>query len=456
MRKILVIFLISFILVISVLFIYLRNPISGNIGSDQLKSVALCNGCNVIFIVLDPLRADHLSSYGYSRSTTPAIDSLANRGYLFQKAISASSWTLPADMSLLTGVYPSTHKVLNKFTVTAPGKQKTTNLKDLSPDISTAAEIYKKNGYQTAGFTGSAAVNRQYGYNTGFDSYTDNREFAGFDYVLPMALDWLKTHEKDKFFLFLQGYDTHGEYVGNNGYDYRYLDFKYNGKLNGSKDQEVELREQGLAEGKLFLTPDDARFLNDIYDEKLNRADKRISDFITAIKKMGLLENTVIVFTSGHGEELYDHGNIDHGHSLYNELIHVPLIISLPRSTGGVKIKNQVRSIDILPTLLSLTSIQVDSHLQQQFQGVSLVPLMAGKDIKLDAFSETDYRYATFKRAVIIAGGLKLITDLETKVNELYNINNDPKEKNNLAQKDSRNVERLKSLIVSISGSLRR
>ncbi|MCL4338145.1 sulfatase [Patescibacteria group bacterium] len=395
-----------------------------------------CRDCNIVLIVLDPLRADHIHSYGYMRDTTPTIDSLASHGFAFTNDISASSWTLPADMSLLTGVYPSRHKVLNKYTLLSPGSQIISNLKVLAPDIVTFAEFLKKNGYATGGFTGSAAVNREFGYSAGFDTYVDDKDFAGLPYTYPKAIDWIKAHKENKFFVFLQGYDTHGEYVPQGGYDFRFLDFPYKGKLTGSKDEEVQLRESGLAQGKLFLSKDDVRFLNAIYDEKLQRADTELAKFLSEYKKLGLMDKTIFVFTSGHGEELYDHGQIDHGHSLYQELIHVPLIISVPGMSSGVKINSLVSSIDVMPTVLSVLDIAPDDVLKKQMQGVSLIPAMEGGKMNLDAFSETDYRYAVFKRAFITSDGWKIITDLETNINELYNLGSDKKELGDLSSQN--------------------
>ncbi len=412
-----------------------------------------CRDCNIVFIVLDPLRADHIHSYGYIRDTTPTIDSLTSHGFTFTNDISVSSWTLPADMSLLTGVYPSTHKVINKYTLLSPGKQEISNLKILSPNIVTLAQFLKKNGYATGGFTGSAAVSHEFGYGEGFDTYVDDKDFAGLPYTYPKAIDWIKSHTKDKFFVFLQGYDTHGEYVPAGGYDFRFLDSPYKGKLNGSKKEEIQLREDGLAQGKLFLSPDDVRFLNAIYDEKLKRADTELSKFLAEYKKFGLLDKTIFVFTSGHGEELYDHGQIDHGHSLYQELIHVPLIISLPGISSGVKVADLVRSIDIMPTVLSLLDIAPDEALSKQMQGESLISAMRGKNMNLDAFSETDYRYAVFKRSLTTPDGWKIITDLETNINELYNLRSDKKELDDLSSQNPAKLEEVSTKLQKVLSS---
>ncbi len=411
-----------------------------------------CQECNIIFVSFDTLRADHVSAYGYNKNTTPSIDKFAENGFLFTDAISASSWTLPSSMSWFTGVYPSKHKILNKYTLFSPDKQEISNLNTLSPDIETLAEVLKKNGYSTGGFTGGAGVHGMFGYDKGFDTYIDDKDFAGFEYTYPKAIQWIKENKEKRLLIFLHGYNIHGEYTPDGGYDYRFLDFKYNGKLTGSKEEEIELREQGLAEGKIFLTKDDVKFLTAIYDEKIQRADAEFSKFVDEYKNLGLLDKTVFILTSDHGEELYDHGRIDHGQTLYEEVIHVPLIITIP-SVKGWKIPDQVRSIDLMLTLLDILGIKPDENLKQQFQGVSLVSMMKGKDESLDAFSETDYRYATFKRSLRTNDGWKLITDLETEVNELYNLSKDNHEKSNLADKMQDMVSKLNNSLKNILNS---
>ncbi len=408
-----------------------------------------CPDCNIIFVSFDTLRADHVHTYGYPKNTSPTIDAFAENGFVFENDISASSWTLPSSMSWFTGVYPSKHKILNKYTLLTPTKQEISSLKVLSPNMETLAEVLKKNGYNTGGFTGGAGVHSMFGYNQGFDTYIDDKDFAGFEYTYPKAIEWIKKHQTNQLFVFLHGYNIHGEYIPAGGYDYRFLDFKYNGKLTGSKEEEIELREQGLAEGKIFLTKDDVRFLTAIYDEKIQRADSEFAKFIEKYRNLGLLDKTIFILTSDHGEELYDHGQIDHGHSLYDEVIHVPLVITIP-DAKGLKIPNQVRSIDLMPTLLDIIGVKPDENLKQQFQGVSLVPIMKGKNENLDAFSETDYRYATFKRSLRDVTGWKLVTDLETKINELYSLNKDKEEKNNLSDQYPDILTEIKSKLQNI------
>lgn len=415
------ILLFSFILVY-LLYLIIKNP---------SKQTISCPDCNVVFVSFDTLRADHLHFMGYSKNTSPTLDKLARDGFVFTNTVSASSWTLPATMSWFTGVYPSVHQILNKYTLKGPTEQEISNLKKLSPGLLTMAEILQKDGYKTGGFTGGAGVSHEFGFAAGFDEYIDNQDFAGFEYSYPKAIDWINKNRNKKLFVFLHGYNIHGQYVPPGGYDFRFLDLTYKGKLTGSKEEQLNLREEGLAQGKLFLTQDDVRFLTALYDEKIARADEEFSKFYQKYKKLGLLEKTIFVITSDHGEELYDHGQIDHGHSLYQEVIHVPLLIIIPGIKGAL-ISQQVRSIDLLPTILTIIGAGTDKKIFSQFQGKNLTDTMKGDNLNLQAFSETDYRYAVFKRAIISADSWKYITDLETKENILYNLKKDQNERNNL------------------------
>lgn len=441
--------ILCFVILISFIISYYLLRINNKVKKEKINHPLICSDCNIVFVSFDTLRADHVSSYGYGRNTTPTIGQFSEQGFVYTDAISVSSWTLPSSMSWFTGVYPSKHKILNKYTLLSPGKQEVSNLGTLSPDIETLAEVLKKNGLKTGGFTGGAGVHSMFGFGKGFNAYIDDKDFAGFEYTYPKALDWIRDHRNNRFFIFLHGYNIHGEYTPPGGYDFRFLDFKYNGNLTGSKEEEIELREQGLVQGKIFLTKDDIRFITAIYDEKVHRADAEFAKFIEEYKKLGLMDKTVFVLTSDHGEELYDHGRIDHGQTLYEEVIHVPLIITIP-GIKGWKIPEQVRSIDLMPTILNILGIKIDDKLQNQFQGVSLIPLMKGEKQELPAFSETDYRYAVFKRSVRTNDRWKLISDLETRINELYNLNNDYNEKSNLSDENKNIYIRLNDLLQNI------
>lgn len=388
-----------------------------------------CKECNIVLIALDPLRADELFSYGNPRQVTPTIDLLAKKGFLFTRAFAVAPWTLPSAMSLFTGTYPSQHHITNKEIIPKGQKQELVpaKLSQAAADFMTLATSLKAHGYVTGGFAGGAALAASYGFNQGFDVYKSEGTFDGLPTILPEARDFIRSHSNEKFFVFIHGFDVHGQYIPPRGYDRRFTE-DYKGKLTGSAEEQKSLREDGVSNGRIFLNQEDTAFLRGIYDEKMARADESVRTVIDEIEELKLSEKTLIVFTSNHGEEFYEHGRIDHGMTLFDEVLHIPLIIVVPGVAGNKKINSQVRNIDILPTLFALIGIAPDKDFASQMSGTNVLPALYGKDLHLDVFAETDYRYATFQRAIRTWDNWKLISDEETQSKQLYNLTKDPKE----------------------------
>jgi arylsulfatase A-like enzyme len=392
---------------------------------------------NLIVIGFEPLGARHVSIYGYHKQTTPNIDRFAQGAYLFQNAISPSSWTLPVFMSWFTSLYPSQHKLVNKYSTYTDEEQILSNLSKLSPTVITLAQVLKKEGYATAGFTGGAALSGDFGYRLGFDVYFDETTFGGFDIVLPKAIKWLKANRKKKFFLFIQGYDVHGRYALPDDYANNFSAQSYTGKYKGSVEEYWALRNLSLDKGELEMDDTDVDFWKSIYDAKIYEADKKFGFFLDELDKLGLSDKTIIVLSSGSGNEYYEHHRFDHGFSLYDELIHVPFIIKLPGKDGD-RIESQVRTIDLMPTVLILLNINYGQMIANQMQGDSLIPFFQGQTRQLEAYSETDYLLQVFKRSLRTPDGWKYIYSLDNDRRELYNLKSDPQELKNLARTEKR------------------
>jgi len=399
---------------------------------------------NIVFVSFDALQAAHVSSLGYSRSVTPTIDALARDGFSFANARSVASWTVPASMTWFTGVYPSEHRLTNKFAVFNPPNNKLSNLKELSPELVTLAEVLRENGYATGGFTGNAGVSGFFGYGQGFDQYFfEKGKFGSMGISIPKALDWLKENKAKKFFLFLHGYDCHGQNVPVEGFDYRFVEQGYDRRFTGTAQEQEALREEGLEKGAVNLRKEDVRFWRAIYDEKIQRTDARFKAFLDEYARMGLMDKTIFVLTSDHGTEFHEHQRFDHGFSLYDELLHVPLIIRLPKQKAGKVIADQVSSIDVMPTILDLLDVKVPAKVQKQLRGASLVPAFRGIAVAKDVYAETDYRQYTYKRSVITTDGWKFIYTLENRERELYNLKKDPGESKNLVTQEPRRAYEL-------------
>ncbi|MFH1415996.1 MAG: sulfatase [Elusimicrobiota bacterium] len=403
-----------------------NGPLKVKKGWKYLK------GYNLIVIGFEPLGANHVGAYGYSKNTTPNLDEFAKNSFLFKNAVSPSSWTLPVFMSWFTSLYPSQHRITNKYCIYTEEVQEISNLKKLSPEAVTLAQVLKENRYSTAGFTGDAGINGMFGYDSGFDVYFDSITFAGFDITMPMAAEWIRGHEKDKFFLFIQGYDVHGRHELPVALERS----KEKRNFSGTVDDYWKLRNLNLDQGYVEMDDKDVRFWRDWYDRKIFESDKRFGKFLAEFDNMDISRKTVIVVASGSGNEFFEHERIDHGHSLYDELTHVPLIIRIPGKKSR-EIKIQVRMIDLMPTILTVLNIPVEKKVKNQMQGISLIPVMEGRKYDLDAFSETDYLLSSFKRSVRTSDGWKYIYSMDTEVRELYDLNKDPGESNNLIEQET-------------------
>lgn len=400
--------------------------------------------CNVVFVSFDALQGGHVGCQGYFRDVTPTIDRLAGEGIRFARNYSVSSWTVPASMSWFTGVYPSEHRMTNKYAVYAPPVTRMSNLKELSPDLVTLADVFRANGYATGGFTGNAGVSGGFGYEQGFDVYYYPKNvFGSMDESIPRALEWVKANRERKFFLFLHGYDVHGQSTPSQGYDYRFVDPDYDRRYTGSEQEQEALREEGLDRGQVNLREADVRFWRAVYDEKIQRTDEKFRDFLKEYQKIIPPGKTLFVLTSDHGTEFHEHRRFDHGFTLYNELLHVPLILRLPRRVHPLVVDDRISSIDVMPTILDLVGLPMPGAAAEQLRGKSLVPSFQGQSVARDVFSETDYRQYTYKRSIVAPDGWKLIYTLETRTRELYDLNTDPAEQKDLAAAQPRKAEEL-------------
>ncbi|MCO5141494.1 MAG: sulfatase-like hydrolase/transferase [Oligoflexia bacterium] len=405
---------------------------------------------------MDALQAKRVSHLGYPRETTPNIDNLAKLGISFSQAISPASWTVPTYLSIFTSVFPSKHGLTNRFEVFNEGEKKISNVNRKIPNIITIADFFKSHGYRTGAFTGDAGVSAVLGYDKGFDIYTDETQFGGIDNSIDHAIKWIKK-DKKKFFLFLHGYDSHGQYHLQEQYKGKYFTKPDLWKKINSNEQ-AKYREMGLSNKDISLSKEEIRDWNDWYDSKIFDADKKLENFLNFLDKEKLRGNTNIVLLSDHGTEVFEHKKFDHGHTLYDELIQVPLIFVLPKMSlsKGTIIKKQVSTMDVFPTLIEVSGLTQNKDLKEQIKGASLIPLIKSKEQDgHTVFSETDYRNFTHKRAIRTKDGWKYILTIENGTDELYDLNSDPKELINLHKKEAKkNAELRKLLMEHISKTL--
>lgn len=410
----------------------------------SLNRVSAYPKANLIVIAFDGLQARHLSSYGYTvRDVTPNLDNFISKSYLFRNNISPSPWTVPSFMSIFTSLYPSEHKVVNKYTIFDPanGQKVQTNLKQLSPNVKTIAELLKSAGYVTGGFTGDAGVKGAFGFSQGFDTYYDATIFGGLDLSIPRALDWLGQNKDKQFFLFLHGYDVHGQHAPQAGFSNRYVDRSYGGKYTGSPAEQGALREKGLSGQDLGLTDQDVKFWRAIYDEKINDADTEFGSFIGKIKDLGLWDNSIIMVISDHGTEFYEHQKFDHGQSLYGELEETLWAVHLPGQKRGKSVTSLTSTLDLMPTALNL--LNLPKLIPANVKGLDLRPTFGGRNMSRDVYFETDYRLYVHLRGVQTTDGWKLVMNLNTGGIELYNLKADPGELKNLTSQEPKKAYEL-------------
>lgn len=381
---------------------------------------------NVIVVSMDALRMDHTGLGGHAGGLTPNLDRFGEEAVVFTQAVSAASWTLPSHMSMWTARWPSVHRVTNKLSLLGQGQMADTTL---SPGIETLPNLLCQAGFVCAAFTGGAGVSGRFGFQRGFGTYVDDRAFAGLDYSAPLALDWLRQHKDERFFLFLHGYDSHGQHPLPESI---IKGIPYNGSLTGSIEEQARLREEGLAAiqapgqdaslaGK--VGPDDAAFLAAIYGKKVQQADERLGAFLDGVRQLGLLDNTLIVIVSDHGDEFLEHGGLDHGHTLYEEQLHTVFTMRVPGFARKQEVDGVVRTVDLFPTIFALLELPAPAGLD----GQSLLPLLRGEEQGRVAFAETDYRLFVHRRS-IRAGQYKLVLDLQDGDRRLYDLAADPGE----------------------------
>jgi arylsulfatase A-like enzyme len=397
---------------------------------------------NVILISLDTLRADHLGCYGYEQQTSPNIDRLSQKGIRFSNAIAQSSWTLPSHMSFFTSRYPSFHKVM-------------TTEHTLNPDIPTMAEIFKNNGYTTAAFTEGGNMFRIYGFGKGFDIYEEKSR--NIDLSFAQAFRWLKQRKQgEKFLLFIHTYEIHTPYKRT-----ELADQVKRGRL--PEVLEVNDFLYDVMYGRYRLTDEEKDYIRGLYDSGIYNADRYIGNLISLLEELHLLNDTILLIFSDHGEDLWDHGvSPAHGLTLYRDQLHVPVILYDQRLSAPIEVEDQVELIDFMPTLFAMNGIPVPVDVQ----GENLLPVIKGEltTKKRVAFSEgTDYgpnriaviqdgyKYIFIPEPNIVKRNLSMnmLKKLEINLSRhaLFDIQKDPQEKQNIYQENTAKAKSLQRLL---------
>ncbi len=318
-------------------------------SKKEAASEAAFKPINIVVITLDTVRADHLHCYGNKNIQTPNIDRLAEKGVLFEKAVAQTPLTQPSHASIFTGTNPNVHHVRD------------TGGFALQPSSVTLATILQKHGWNTAAFVSSSVLKKVFGFSQGFSVYDDQMPESDKDNGKPVAtrpaaltvdhaLHWLNTQSTQPFLVWVHFYDAHQPYA-----------------------PPEQFRRQ---------------YPNNLYDAEIAYTDQQLGRFLDAVAKKSPADKTLIVLLADHGEGLGDHGEYEHGVFLYDSTVRIPWIMAGPGIPSGVRIQQQAREIDVLPTILDLLGGKASAAVQ----GTSMAPVFFGKQVPATySYEETLY-----------------------------------------------------------------
>jgi arylsulfatase A-like enzyme len=414
----------------------------------------------IVLLSLDTLRADHLGFYGYERFTSPVLDMIAAEGVVFEDASATSPWTLPSHASILTGMFPLSHGTLSMKT-------------GLSPNVATLASHFRTAGYRTAAVVNSTWLKKEtFGLTREFDDnlyvqdVADRR--APNNLVTEQAIEWMSEHRDGKLFLFVHYYDVHADYASQPFYEQLFVS-PYTGFADGtgwqltranfeddylamchddfdaSKCSFGSSKEPWVVDSsveKLHFDDEDVRHIIALYDAGIRQLDAEVGRLFTWMRREALLDETLLVITSDHGEEFMEHGRLDHFLPTWQEVLRVPLVLRGPGIPRGMRIPEPVSSIDIAPTLLAIAGVEAPPEMEgldlgqliRRGEGVSaflersLYGEAAG-GLSFDLVAPGAFPvFSSLRR-----GPYKLIHESKGDRYALYDLSNDPREQQDLA-----------------------
>lgn len=376
---------------------------------------------NVVLITIDTLRADHVSCYAREAVPTPNIDSLATGGVRFANAFAQVPLTTPSHACILTGAYPQVHQLRDNGGFV------------LDTAVPTLATVLQQAGFTTGAFVGAAVLHHQYGLNRGFDTYVDDMRAVGTGKLLPgvvaevrgevvtqRALDWLQSQQKagvgntpgKRFLLWTHYYDPH---------------FPYDPP-----------------------PPYASHYRKDSYSGEIAYTDAQVGKLLKGLHDLGLKDRTLIVLMADHGEGLGEHGEFLHGVFLYDTTMHVPLLVAGPDILPGRVVEQQVRSIDVMPTIVGYLGLSAGDKVQGQTLVAALSegqPAPATLSYMETLYPKTSHGWSELR--AVRSGQWKFIM---APTPELYDLKADPTEQRNLRQERPSEAGELERHVWEIAG----
>lgn len=455
----------------------------GDRGSSEMvisgQKELVCRGCNLIMVSLSNVSAEHMSLYGYERLTTPRLDEWAKDAVVFENTFTQSSWTLPVGVSLFTALYPYSHGMMNRLSDNV-----------LNEKIQTLPEILRSNGYHTAAFTGGLDYAQAFGHMRGFDEIDEvgkdsnwPTDFAGFKNSFQKASSWIRTHSKDNFFVFLHGYDAHCPFVPPEKFKNVFSQAQRGSAVDptlcvrgyrSGDSGEYETYYFRDGQRRVTLNEDDIKYLQALYDEEILSVDDLLVEFLQGIDSQ-ILEKTVVVIFSDHGEMFAKHGRFGRAGTirgtLYDDVLHIPLVMKVP-GFEGKRIDGLAQVVDVMPTLLSVLDVPYKSFNMDGQDLSSLIKgtkmnvneyVFAGSKFKVDPIdfvykeeslneSIRDKKWKLIHEIVFDKGGTNKV---KTETYELYDIVHDSDELKNLIFEEKEAAERLKARLRDWSNTAR-
>ena len=383
---------------------------------------------NVVIITVDTLRADKLHAYNReSRVVAPALDSLVGSSAVLY-AQAQENWTKPSVATLLSGLFPWQHHTAAEGTV-------------LPNSVTLLSETLSERGFHTAGFVANGFVSNRFGFRQGWSTwrnYVRESRRSKAQFVANDVLEWLDARPQGTpFFLYVQTIDPHVPYIPPQGLIRQYDPRPYNGPVNFSRDR---LTLEHIKTGQMRPNARDRERLEALYDAEITYHDEHLQRIIDGLAERGLADNTMLVLTSDHGEELFDHGSVGHGHSMWQELLHVPLFIRIPGLTdGGFEVQPVVGLVDVVPTALHALGLDVPDSLP----GRSLVPVMRGE--MPDAPVPSVSSFQNVSRSIVL-GRYKFMQRADSRL-RVFDLQEDPDELHDLSAERPLTLRYLRGLL---------
>jgi len=359
---------------------------------------------NIILIVCDALRNDRVFT-----ELTPFLNSFKDKIVNLEPAYTVASWTWPAVTSILTGLYPFKHQVYRY------------DHHELSEKNLMVQEILQRNGYVTSGFSSNPLIKKMYGYDRGFDSFLE-LPLVDLNDLLPYIKDWISYFKKYSFFSFIHCMDTHTPYLAPK----RFTKHKIiNISPEDIQNIILNLNQGGESER---MNPELLLYIKEQYNAQVRYFDHTLGKFIKFLEKEKLLENTVLIITSDHGEEFLEHENLTHGFSLFNTLIRVPMLL-IGERVNEIPVKDLFSHLDLFPSICDMGEVKQDFNLD----GVSFFKPGFPDEIFISTHDYHIRGVGWFSKFGLIHGNFKIVYFPKENQYELFDLEKDPGENYNLA-----------------------